>query len=314
MVGLDVSKDALSACAWEKGRPAPTWERSYPNSEAGIRQLLADTSPAEPWVLEPTGPYALLAVELALAAGRDPRQADPLAAKRYLESHSGRAKTDRVDARGLARFGLDRDLPAYRLKDPQLQHLWELLQVRRGLTKALATLRQQQHVLSSVSSLLRESIAALQQQVHVLDQEIEATGRQFELFRRLQRVPGIGPISGAALSVRLLSIDFPTDDAFVAYIGLDVRVCDSGLFQGRRRLTKHGDAQLRWLLYLAARATRRVKHDPGFQALYARKVAEGCTTTGACCIVARKLARLAWAMARHGEEYDPARVFRQLQT
>jgi transposase len=314
MIGLDVSKDTLNACCWEQGQPAPTWERTYPNSAGGIRQLLADTSAPEPWVLEPTGPYALLAVEMALAAGRDPRQADPLAAKRYLQSRSLRAKTDRVDARGLACFGLDRELPPYRLKDPHLQHLWELLQVRRGLAKALATLRQQRRVLASVGSPIAESIAALQQRLRALDREINAAGRRFELFRRLLKVPGFGSLSAAALTVRLLSGDFPTDDAFVAYIGLDVRIIDSGKRTGQRHLTKRGDAQLRWLLYLAARATRRAKQDPGFGALYHRKVAEGCTTTGAFCIVARKLAKLAWAMAHTGQEYDPSRVFRQLGT
>jgi len=311
MIGLDVSKDTLAACCWERDQSAPTWERTYPNSEAGIRQLLKDTSAEEPWVLEPTGPYALLAVEMAVAAGREARQADPLAAKRYLQSRSLRAKTDRVDARGLACFGLDRELPPYRLKDPQLQRLWELLQVRRTLTKALATLRQQRRVLASVGAVVDDGIATLQQRVHELNRQIQAAGRQHELFGRLLKVPGIGPISGAALTVRLLSCDFPTDDAFVAYIGLDVRIIDSGKRQGQRHLTKRGDAQLRWLLYLAARATRRAKDDPGFSELYQRKVAEGCTTTGAFCIVARKLAKLAWAMARHGEKYDPARVFTQ---
>jgi transposase len=312
MIGLDVAKDTLAACYWEKDQPQPTWERTYPNSDAGIRQLLADTSPQEPWVLEPTGPYAQRAVELALEAGRQPRQADPLAAKRYLQSHSARAKTDRVDARGLARFGLDRELPPYRLKEPQLQQLWELLQVRRALTKALATLRQQQQVLTGVRAHTREAIAALGQQVKALDQELQALGRQLELFRRLRQVPGIGLVTAAALTVRLSSGHFPTDDAFVAYVGLDVRVCTSGTFKGRPRLTKHGDAMLRWLLYLAARATRRSKQGRGFRQLYERKLAEGCTTTGAFCIVARKLARLAWSLAHTGQDYDPARVFTPL--
>ncbi len=311
MIGIDVSKDTLAVCCWEQDHPAPTWERAYPNSEAGLRQLLADTAPEEPWVLEPTGPYSLRVVEGALAAGRVPRKADPLAAKRYLQSHSVRAKTDRVDARGLARFGLDRSLPAYRLKDPALQHLWELLQVRRGLAKALATLRQQQHVLTSVDAVTQQATAALRQQLAGLDRAIQAAARPFPLSARLRQVPGLGLLNAAALTVRLLACDFPTKDAFVAYLGLDVRVCDSGIFRGKRRLTKHGDAHLRWLLYLAARATLRKKDDLGFRRLYERKVAEGCTTTGAFCIVARKLAKVAWALARTGQDYDPARVFTQ---
>jgi len=311
MVGIDVAKDTLAVCLWPAGQEAPSWERTYPNSKVGLRRLLRDTPPEEPWVLEPTGPYSLGVVEAALEAGRKPRQADPYAAKRYLESHSSRAKSDRIDARGLARLGLDRELPPYRLKDPHLQRLWELLLVRRGLSKALATLRQQHHVLAQVKSSLQELMAGLQQHLQGLDREITAAGRKLDLFRRLLKVPGLGEMNAAALTVRLSSIPFATDDAFVAYVGLDVRLRTSGTYRGRRRLTKQGDAMLRWLLYLAARATLRSTKHLGFKHLYQRKRAEGCTSTGALCILARKLARLAWALAHNGEEYDPTRVFAQ---
>jgi transposase len=311
MIGIDVAKDTLAVCWWPAGASAPKWERSYANSKAGLRRLLKDTPPEEPWVLEPTGPYSLGVVEAALEAGRKPRQADPYAAKRYLESHTSRVKSDRIDARGLARLGLDRELPAYRLKDPDLQRLWELLLVRRGLTKARATLQQQRHVLAQVQSAIAQAMASLGQQIQSLDREIKAEGRKLELFRRLLKVPGLGPINAAALTVRLSSIPFATDHAFVAYVGLDVRLRESGKYRGRRRLTKQGDAVLRWLLYLAARATLRSKKDLRFKQLYQRKRAEGCTSTGALCILARKLARLAWALAHSGKEYDPTRVFAQ---
>ncbi len=313
MIGIDVAKDTLAVCWWPAGESEPKWERDYPNSKAGLRRLLRETPPEEPWVLEPTGPYSLGVVEAALEAGRKPRQADPYAAKRYLESHSSRAKTDRIDARGLARLGLDRELPPYRLKDPELQRLWELLLLRRGLSKALATLQQQRHVLALVQSSIAEARASLGQQIKNLDREITAAGRKLDLFRRLLKVPGLGEINAAALTVRLSSIPFATPHAFVAYVGLDVRLHRSGTYKGRQRLTKHGDAVLRWLLYLGARATLRTtaKKDPGFKQLYQRKREEGCTSTGALCILARKLARLAWALAHTGEEYDPTRVFAQ---
>jgi hypothetical protein len=66
---------------------------------------------------------------------------------------------------------------------------------------------------------------------------------------------------------------------------------------------------LRWLLYLAAKATLRAKAGADFKQLYLRKRAEGQTTTGSICIVARKLAKVAWSLAHSDQAYDPARAF-----
>lgn len=309
MVGIDVAKATLAVCCWETGQPAPTWERPYPNTEAGIQELLASTAPEWPWVLEPTGPYSEPVVRLAQAAGRTVLQANPLAAKRFLQSLHPRAKTDKVDARGLARFGQERRLAPYTLKEPSLQRLGELLRVRRALSRSLATLRQQRQVLSLVAPETTSAVQAVRAELARLDKELQAAGRAQELFGRLQTVPGIGPVTAAALTVHLRSRTFPRADAFVAYLGLDVRVRDSGTRRGRRSLTKQGDAQGRWLLFLAAQSSLRSRRDPQRRAFYERKQQEGHSSTAVCCMLARKLARTAWSLDHTGQSYDPARVF-----
>ena len=67
MLGIDVSKDWLSVCSWDAGRRGPRWLREVPNNEEGVRLLLAQTSPREPWALEPTGRYSELAARLGIA-------------------------------------------------------------------------------------------------------------------------------------------------------------------------------------------------------------------------------------------------------
>jgi transposase len=155
---------------------------------------------------------------------------------------------------------------------------------------------------------IRELIQGLQREVEQLEQGIERAGQELELFVRLHAVPGIGPMTAACLTVRLLTCELAKRDSLVAYAGLDLRVHDSGTKRGKRGLTKQGDAQLRWLLYLAAKATLRAKDGAAFQAYYARKVKEGWPKTGVICMLARKLARLAQAMAKSGQPYDPERV------
>lgn len=314
MIGIDVSKHTLSVCAWDQERERARWEGEFENAPAGIQALLAQTPPEEPWVLEPTGCYGEMLVHLAASEGRLVLAAPPRAAKQYLQSLHPRAKVDRLDAQGLARYASTHRLRRYRLKEPRLQRLWELLCVRRSLTKALATLALQRHAFSETQAELEASTAALRAQLKALDATLRQAGREFDLFRRLVAIPGVGVVSAAALTVRLRAIDFRSPHQFVAYLGLDLRVIDSGERRGRRRLTKQGDAMLRWLLYLAAQASLRVKQAPYFRELYERKRAAGWASTQALCVVARKIAKIAWALAHSGESYRPERVADQYAT
>lgn len=311
MIGIDVAKDTLQACRWDPGAAELSWEGSYPNTRQGVRRLLADTPAELAWVLEPTGRYGELAVAAGQQAGRRVLSAPPAAARHFLRSENPRAKTDPVDARGLARFGNQAEvkLREYRLKEAPLQVLWQLLQIRGQLAQALAGLRQQRRVFQETADVVGAQVRLLQQEVTRLEEAIERAGQELELFVRLRAVPGVGPLTAACLTVRLLTCELKTRDSLVAYAGLDLRVHDSGTKRGKRGLTKQGDAQLRWLLYLAAKATLRAKEGSAFQAYYARKVEEGWPKTGVICMLARKLARLALAMAKSGQPYDPERVF-----
>jgi len=309
MIGIDVAKKTLAVCCWEVGQAQPSWEASYPNTAAGLQELLAAAPATLPWVVEPTGSYSESVVRAGQAAGRKVLMAPPLAAKRFLQSLTPRAKTDKADARGLACYGQQARLRPFRLKEAPLQRLWAVLQGRSKLARVLASLRQQQRAFPELAFLSAPVVGVMEAQLQAYDRELERAGRQLELFRRLLKVPGIGAMNAAGLTVRLSSIDFPSYDAFIAYVGLDLRVRESGAFRGRRRLSKHGDATLRWLLFMAARATLVAAQGTDFQALYERKLAQGFSKTAAACILARKLAKVAWAMARSGEDYDPTRVF-----
>src|SRR5207248_2190768 len=58
MLGIDVSKDQLTCALLDPTSKQLVWERTVPNSAAGITQLLLATPSAAPWVLEPTGRYS----------------------------------------------------------------------------------------------------------------------------------------------------------------------------------------------------------------------------------------------------------------
>ena len=310
MVGIDVSKMELSVCRWdgERGEVLATWQ--VPNSRRGVHRLLALTDPQEAWALEPTGRYSELVVRIGTAHGRQVLLAAPRAAKQFLASVQPRAKTDRLDARGLAQYAASVTLKPFVLKKDPLERLIQLLGARRLLASSRAALQQQAAALPHARQALQPAICALTQQIRAVDQDLTRRARQEPAIAQLQAVPGIGPVSAATLAVRLKSTVFATYDQFVAYAGLDLRVSESGAHRGRRRVSHHGDAELRRLLYLCAQASVRTNGSP-FALQYQRELAKGLAPTQALCAIARKIAKVAWALVRTGVPYDPDRVYQR---
>ena len=122
--------------------------------------------------------------------------------------------------------------------------------------------------------------------------------------------PNVNYGVSAAVTSCLESKQFSHPDQFVAYIGLDVQVSDSGNHRGHRRLTKHGDAELRRLLYNCALASLRSRTKL-FTAQYERELGKGLSKTAALCVLARKLARICWSLHHHKTTFNPARVYVQ---
>jgi transposase len=309
MLGIDVSKDHLVCALLDPASKQLLWELTVPNSTQGVSQLLARTPECSAWVLEPTGRYSTRVAQQAQAAGRSVLLAVPRRAHHFLQSLPQRAKTDRLDSRGLGLYALAVPLRAYPVPTPESERLNQLLTVRQTLSADLARYQQQTRELPLGGELLAPVIAATQQQLKELDRQIAAAQAQFPVMGRLQQVHGIGPVTAAKVAARLASSDFSHPDQFVSFIGLDIRVRQSGKRAGHQGLSKHGEAELRRLLYLCAQASLRAKDSP-FAAQYERELKKGLSKTAALCAVARKLARLCWSLHRHGTEYDPARVYR----
>jgi hypothetical protein len=59
MSGIDVSKETLSCTLLDSATPHKQWHKEVHNTPMGWKQLLKQTAPAVPWVLEPTGRYSL---------------------------------------------------------------------------------------------------------------------------------------------------------------------------------------------------------------------------------------------------------------
>uniref|UniRef100_UPI00123B33B7 transposase n=1 Tax=Pseudomonas saliphila TaxID=2586906 RepID=UPI00123B33B7 len=115
-------------------------------------------------------------------------------------------------------------------------------------------------------------------------------------------IEGIGDLTAMALANTFHRGPFKTSDAFIAFLGMDVRVRDSGKQKGRRKLTKKGDPELRRLLYNAAMAARKTQ---AWKGVYEAYIAQGLKPIQALVKLARKLARIAFALMQNQTTYQP---------
>lgn len=305
-IGVDVAKAELVAavhnqagccCIANEADAISAWLRELPDGAA--------------LAVESTGRYHQLLATLASAAGLQVFVLNARDVYFYAKALGARAKTDRVDAQGIARYLAEQHA---RLRPWQAPHAllaqvqcllgqrWTAVTKRTALRQSLqgcdgAIADQVQALDAAFTALLKAIDARITQLFH--DNEQLHAQRQL-----LQSIVGVGPQSSALLASVLAQAGFASGDALVAYSGLDPRACDSGRSRGRRRLSKRGQPALRRQMYLAAMSAC---HTKTFEGTYKALRQRGLKTTEALVVLARKLLRIAFAVWRSGQPFDPQR-------
>lgn len=301
-IGIDVAKDEL--VIYHSGHDTLT---TIANTRAAIRAWLNGLTAHAELAVEATGTYHMPLVEHAYRAGYPVFVIDGYQLNHYREGLRGRAKTDAHDARLLARYLAKEgeDLRAWTPPPKVYRTLQSLLRRRATLIQARVAIQQS----TAQEPTLKTAFQRLIAQINRVDQLIQKRLRQAaqeaglrDQVARCQAIEGIGPLTALALVMAFLRGDFRNGDAFIAFLGLDVRVRDSGRQRQRRRLSKRGDPEVRRLLHNAAMAARR---SPVWAARYQALRQRGLKTTEALVILARKLARVAFSLMKHQTTYQP---------
>ncbi len=245
-----------------------------------------------------------------------------------------RAKTDRLDARTLARLLAAGELEAVWRPDERTRVMRRRLARREQLVRSRSRAKNEIHAVlmrrlkgrPPVSDLFgvrgrrwlgalelpleeAETIASALRHVEFLDREITAVERLIASdalesgdARRLMTVPGVNVICAATFIAAVGDVRrFRSARALVGYLGLDPRVRQSGSEPARSgRISKQGSASARWALVEAAWS---VVHQPGpLRAFYERIRARRGHGIAAVA-VARKLAVLFWCLLTRSEDY-----------
>ena len=156
-----------------------------------------------------------------------------------------------------------------------------------------------------VLPLSAAQLRRLKEQILEFDRMIMAWHRSNEASKRLDAIPGVGPMLATALVASVADPKaFRSGRNFSAWIGLVPKQHSSGGKDRLGSISKQGDRYLRSLFVAGALAVIRyakihgTKHRPWLTALLARR-----PTKVAAIALANKIARMAWAMMARGERY-----------
>jgi transposase len=326
-IGLDVHRDFCEVAICEAGavRSAGRIETSPEELELFAQSLGADDRVA----LEVTGG----AWEIATILEPHVKQVvvvspDDTGIRR------ARAKTDRLDARTLARLLWAGELDAVWMPDERCRVMRRRLARREQLLRARSRAKNEIHAVlmrrlkgkPPVSDLFgvkgrrwlrelelpveeAETVESALRHVEFLDGEIAAVERLIVRealgspdARRLMTVPGVNVICAAAFLAAIGDIRrFRTSRQLVAYLGLDPRVRQSGTEPARGgRISKRGSASARWALVEAA---WNVARQPGPLHAFYERIRARRGHGKAVVASARKLTVLFWCLLTRGEDY-----------
>jgi transposase len=278
-VGIDVSKASLDVFVQPTGA---AWQ--VPNTLVQIEALGEQLTAlaAERIVLEASGGYEALVVAVLASRQLPVVVVNPRQVRDFARAMGQLAKTDRIDAQVLARFG-EAIRPELRaMPDATTRTVRALVSRRRQLQEMLVA--EQNRLISAavqdapepLREQLGEHIDWLRRQVSDVDDEVRREVQASSVWRErenlLRTIPGIGPVTAAILLSQLPELGQLDRKAIAKLVGVAPLNRDSGTLHGARRVWG-GRAGVRAVLYMAALVATR--YNPLIRAFYERLKAAG---------------------------------------
>ena len=264
-------------------------------------------------VLEATGGFEMPAAA-ALAAREVPVViANPRQARDFAKSTGRLAKTDTIDAQGLALFA-ERVRPQVReLPSEDARALGALVSRRRQIIDMI-TAEKNRLALKPVQKGIAKHIRWLERQLADVDSDLDSMIRDSPVWAAkrdlLQTVPGVGPNLSRVLIAELPELGQLSHREIAALVGVAPFARDSGVFRGKRMIWG-GRAPVRTALYLSTWSAAR--WNPVIRVFHDRLRAQGKPPKVAQVACMRKLLTILNAMVRDGRPWDPSIPLDQLR-
>lgn len=301
IVGVDVSKARLDVFL-----NGESW--SVPNTWVSISKLAVKLVEQQPKliVVESTGGLErALLIEFS-SLGLPVALVNPRRVREFARSIGQLAKTDKVDAKLLARFGEAVKPEPTKMPSIEEQHLSALMTRRRQVIEMLV---MEKNHLNSTHPVTQDSvtkiISLLQYELDDLNEQISEYIDQFPEFKKKDEIlcstPGIGKVTSAILLSDLPELGSIDRKKIASLVGVAPFNNDSGRFRGKRRI-KGGRPTVRTVLYMATISA--IKSNPIIKPFYQQLLLKGKVKKVAIVACMRKLLTYLNAMIRDSHSWN----------
>ncbi len=306
MVGVDVSKGWLDVHV-----TGGKQQFRVTNDAGGVAELVRRLGggSAIRVVMEASGGYERLPHHELVAQGVITAIVNPKRVRDFARGMGFEAKTDRVDAKVIAKYGEIADPRATPVLPPERQELAELLACRRQLIDEITVRKQQLEHLQGEHprAIVAEMIEYLSSKNKELDKAIDAHVAAHDELKAtvdlLMTMRGCGRILALTLITDLPELGQLDRRQVAALVGLAPVAKDSGLRENQR-VTKGDRGQVRKVAYMATVSAIRAADNP-FKARYLALVARGKPKKLAIVAVMRTMIVTLNAMVRDNKPWNP---------
>jgi transposase len=322
-IGIDIAKKDFTAClasSYSTGQIKYSSPEVFDNNKKGFNQFLKWSNKVgsqdilQTYIMESTGVYY---EPLAYHLHRISKYVSvllPNKVKHFAKSLNVKTKTDAVDAKILARFGVERHHIAWHPPKEIFKRLRELTRLYGELKKERTIFLNRSESLESselpssfVLKVNRKLIRELENQIGKCEQEIKNTVDSDswlkEKVRKLETIKGLGFITVAIIVAETQGFALIQNRKQLAsYAGYDVVQRESGTsVKGKTRISKKGNSRIRASLHFPALVASR--HDLGMKKQYHRINQNKTSKMVGATAVQRKLLLLTYTLWKNDDVY-----------
>ena len=301
-IGIDIGKDSLDIYVYELDTH---WQES--NSFEGIKRLLNRLKRFRLTrvLIEATGGYERHLVEQAAELELPIIILQPTQVRQFAKAQGVFAKTDKIDARLIAQYGVLLQPTVRALPSKKVRRVKDLLARKRQLMEMRTMELNRQHKSQKlVAASHRRLIKLLDKEILGVNDKLAEEVFSIEEWQRIYQiicsVPGIGDGVAFTLLGELPELGQLNNRQIAALSGLAPYNRDSGKMHGKRRI-RGGRAPIRTVLYMAMLSA--IQHNPVIKKFYQSLVAQGKHKKVAITACMRKMMTILNTMVHNDQEW-----------
>lgn len=323
-LGVDMAAKDFQVCFMAKfqdGSSKVKGTRKFANTATGFKDLQkwivkkADGDGKVLVTMEATGVYYERLAYYLHELGHQVHVLLPNRIKGYMKFLNLKSKTDKLEAKALARLGLDQKLPSWKPASEQMYALKRLSRERTMLLEEKTAVSNRLHAEKacyrpdkSIQKRHKQRITLINKQLKQVEKQMEQLAQKDEQLQQhlehICKIKGVGIITVLAIIAETNGFELVDHKSqLVSYAGYDVVQRESGSsVRGKTRISKKGNSHIRRALHFPAISV--VKYQDEFKALYERVFDRTKIKMKGYVAVQRKLLVLIYTLYKNNIPYE----------